>query len=484
MLSSIGKFSKSLSLRILVGIIILPFVFWGMGDIFRGGNQNIIAKIDSEKINTKEFVDYLNRINLTEKERKNLPNSDLLETVVFNYIGKKIISLEIKNLGIILTDKTLKDYIVNDKTFFKDKKFSRTQYEKFLLESGITAPDFEKNFAEQEKKRHLLSFLSKGAAVADFLVINEFNRENQIKTIKYIDLSELYNNLVYSEKELNETYNKNKDLFSEKFKSLSYLELNPKNLLGQEEYDKNFFNKINKIENDILDGKKIQNIAEDNNLKLIKTAELNSKKNDISGKKFKLLNDELFKKIYKKTDIDTPELINFENKYYIINIEKIKTVDPGIKDKTVRDAITKQIKFKNIFENNTKIAKEISSKKFNEKQMLEFAQKKGLKIKKITLYSLKDNDIFIEDIIKEIFKIDNNKFNLITDNTLSQNFIIYVEDTKYKKLDKNSDDYEKYKTKAQINWSNEIYNTYDKSVNVKYKVDINNKVVNRIKNSF
>ena len=32
--------------------------------------------------------------------------------------------------------------------------------------------------------------------------------------------------------------------------------------------------------------------------------------------------------------------------------------------------------------------------------------------------------------------------------------------------------------------TNEIYNTYDKSVNVKYKVDINNKVVNRIKNSF
>ena len=429
-------------------------------------------------------MNYLNRVNLTEKERKNLTNSDLLERIVFDYIGKKIISIEIKNLGIIITDKTLKDYIVNDKTFFKNKEFSRTQYEKFLLESGITAPDFEKNFAEQEKKRHLLSFLSKGASVPDFLIINEFNRENQIKTIKYIDLNGLYNNFTYDEKELNETYNKNKDLFSEKFKSLSYIKLNPENLIGQKEYDKNFFNKINKIENDILDGKKIQNIAEENNLKLIKTTELNSKKDDISGKKFELIDDELFKNIYKKTDIDTPELINIENKYYIINIDKIKTVDPGIKNKTVRDAISRQIKLKNIFENNTKIAKEISSNKYNEKQMQEFAQKKGLKIKKATLSSLKDNDIFIEDIIKEIFKTDNNKFNLITDSLLSKNFIIYVEDTKYKKLDKKSDDYKKYKTKAQISLSNEIFDIYDKSVNVKYKVDINNKVINRIKNSF
>ena len=49
MLTSIGKFSKSFLLKIFVGIIILPFVFWGMGDVFRGGNQNVIASIDYKK---------------------------------------------------------------------------------------------------------------------------------------------------------------------------------------------------------------------------------------------------------------------------------------------------------------------------------------------------------------------------------------------------------------------------------------------------
>ena len=51
MLRSIGKISKSFFIKALVGIIILPFVFWGMGDVFRGGNQNIIATIDNKKIN-------------------------------------------------------------------------------------------------------------------------------------------------------------------------------------------------------------------------------------------------------------------------------------------------------------------------------------------------------------------------------------------------------------------------------------------------
>ena len=184
MLSSIGKFSKSLSIKVLVGIIILPFIFWGMGDIFRGGNQNIIATIDSEKISTQEFFNYLNRLNLTEKEKKDLNKTGLLERILSEYIGKKIVDLEIKYFGITLSDSSLKDIIVNDKIFFKDEKFSRTEYEKFLLKNGLNAPEFEQNISEQEKKRQLLSFLSEGLRIPNFLIQNAFKKENQIKDVR------------------------------------------------------------------------------------------------------------------------------------------------------------------------------------------------------------------------------------------------------------------------------------------------------------
>ena len=67
MTRSIAKTSKSLLLKIIVGILILPFLFWGMGDIFRGGNQNIVATIDKEKIHSQEFVNFLNRLNLSDQ---------------------------------------------------------------------------------------------------------------------------------------------------------------------------------------------------------------------------------------------------------------------------------------------------------------------------------------------------------------------------------------------------------------------------------
>ena len=122
MQTSIGKYSKSFLLKLLVAIIILPFLFWGMGDVFRGGNQNIVATIDSEKITAQNFINYLNRLNLDSQTRKSLNNTDLIEKILSDYIGKKIIELEIKNMGIKISDATLKNIVTNDKNFLNLNK--------------------------------------------------------------------------------------------------------------------------------------------------------------------------------------------------------------------------------------------------------------------------------------------------------------------------------------------------------------------------
>ena len=170
MATSIGKLSKSFFLKLFVGIIILPFIFWGMGDVFSGGNKNVVATIDSKKVSTQEFINHLKRLNLSDEQLKNLPNTDLIEKILSEYIGRKVMKLEIKDLGISINDNSLRNILKNDDLFLKDKKFSRTKYEKFLLESGITAPDFEANIVEQESRRQLLSSLSSGISIPDTLI--------------------------------------------------------------------------------------------------------------------------------------------------------------------------------------------------------------------------------------------------------------------------------------------------------------------------
>ena len=59
MLSSIRKFSTSIYAKILLGIVIIPFVFWGMGSNFVGGNKNIILTIDKDKYSIQDFASYI-----------------------------------------------------------------------------------------------------------------------------------------------------------------------------------------------------------------------------------------------------------------------------------------------------------------------------------------------------------------------------------------------------------------------------------------
>ena len=91
MLSSIGKFSKSLSIKMLVGIIILPFIFWGMGTSFSGGSKNIILEIENDKYSIQEFSEFIKRI---APENQKI-SSTQIEEILSLFISDKLIEKEV-----------------------------------------------------------------------------------------------------------------------------------------------------------------------------------------------------------------------------------------------------------------------------------------------------------------------------------------------------------------------------------------------------
>ena len=70
--------------------------------------------------------------------------------------------------------------------------------------------------------------------------------------------------------------------------------MSPLTLTGQNEYNKKFFNEIDKIENQLIDEIDIQSLAKDYNLSLNNTGEVDIEKKDYSGKKFDSINEKLF----------------------------------------------------------------------------------------------------------------------------------------------------------------------------------------------
>ena len=483
MLTSIKKVTSSFLAKTLIVIIILPFIFWGMGDVFRTGNQNVLVTIDSDKISVQNFVNYLGQLNLTEKQRKELNKSGLLDKILSEYIGKKIILMEIAKRGVKLSNTSLKNIITSDEMFQKDNKFSRTEYEKFLLESRVSAPIFEENISEQEKKRQLLTFLSEGVILPDFLIQKEFQNENQTKSIEYIELDSLYNKTTFSEDEIKKIYDENKQFLVKEYKNINYAELLPNNLVGQTEYNEQYFKKIDQIENQILDGKQLESFVKEFNLNVTSINGTDINKKDKSGKEIQKIDNNLFNKIFNQTEANKTILINQNNKYYISNISLIEKTTRPLEDKEVRDAIVSQLKIKKIVEKNTNIVKEMTEWNFKKEQFNKFSKDNNLEIKKLTLKNISDESVFNKDIIKEIFKVKDSELQLITNSSLSKNYIIHSIKTELEPLDNNNKNFKEYETKAKLKLANTIYSIYDTTINDKYEININQKVLNRIKNT-
>ena len=117
MLGSFRKFSGSIYAKILLGIIIIPFVFWGMGSVFSGGNTNNVAKINKETISTKDFVDYINQSRLTNEIIKKNIDKNILEEILSQLISEKLVEIEIDELNVFYSNQ-----IENRNEIFECKK--------------------------------------------------------------------------------------------------------------------------------------------------------------------------------------------------------------------------------------------------------------------------------------------------------------------------------------------------------------------------
>ena len=135
-------------------------------------------------------------------------------------------------------------------------------------------------------------------------------------------------------------------------------------------------------------------------------------------------------------------------------------------------------------EKNTSIAKNIGLGAYDDNKFKKFADDNGLEVKVYELSNLKQNDVFEEGLVKRIFLTKDIETNLITNSTLTKTFLITTDKTKYKDLDISSNNYEKYEAKARLNLINKIYKSYDESVNQQYKVELNQRTIDRVKNSF
>ena len=473
MLNKLRNFSKGKLATILVAIIIIPFVFWGMGSVFSGGNTNSVAKINNFNISTKDFVDHINKSKLNTDIIKENINNNILEEFLTELVSNSLIDIEIKDLNILISDKNLAERIKKNKSFHDEKnKFSRLKYEKFLLENNIPATEFEIRLRKSELKKELFTYIS-GGIKSPYFIANKTFKDNA----KKIDLSYINLNHVYKKKgefsniEIDTFIKDNEEKLKIELIDFSYTKITPLNLVQETEFSENFFSNIDEIENQVLNDTKIKEIATNFGLKISEVNNFDDRNN----------NDLLFKQIYVKRNQDKIQIIDKNDFYLLYEINSIKKVLPERNDVKFIESVKNSLFEKNKYEYNKNLLLKIQNQNFDNYDFIRLVDNKDL-IKETKINSLNDNNLFTSDSIKLLYSLSKNNFLLIGDKDKN----IYL--AKIEKIlsndlsDKN--DLSNYTIKANIQIKNDLYSSYDYLINDKYKITINQNTLERIKNYF
>ena len=472
MLNKLRNFSNTKLAGVLLTIIIIPFVFWGMGSVFSGGNTNNVAKINNETISAQDFINYINQAGIDMEYIKNNINNNALEEILSKIISTKLLDMEIDDFNILLTDEALASKIKNNEVFLNDNNiFSRTKYEKFLLENNLTAPGFEIRFKNEELKKNLFSYIGGGIKSPYFLNNKIYINKTKKVEIEYFNLENVYNKEV-ANNEIDQFIIENEENLKEEIINLSYTKITPINLIEINDFNNEFFRKIDEIENSILNGSNIENIKKEYDLKL---EYFTNYKNDEDG-------NDITKEIYKKKNEDKIQLIDKNDYYLLYEISKIDKILPIKTDLKFINRVKENIILKRKFEFNKDLFKKIQEKKINENDFLKISN--GQKnIKKVIIESINDVETFDKDSIKLTYSLPKESFALLTD-TNNNIYLAKINNIFTKNLSKNDKVNKDYLAKSNNKIIEEIYSTYDLSLNKKYKINIFENTLDRIKNNF
>ena len=472
MLETLKNFGgKKLGGLILIIVIIIAFGFGGFGGGFSTNNQNNIAKINKTNVTTQDFMDYVNQSGISlDAIRTNLDNN-IIEELLSGLISTTLIDLEVKDFALSISERTILKTIKDNKNFQdKDGVFQRVKYEKFLLSSNLSAPMFELKLKNRELQKHLFDIIGAGTITPNFLIDKKYEENNKTLIIEYFNMEGLYREKnEYTDQDLVVFIKENEDQLKREYIDFKYVVLNPKNLIGIEEFNQEFFDEVDKIENQISEGADFETILENINVEVKEiieyapTSEAQTSESLIYQNKSSKLN-----------------LIENGDNFLLYNINKEYDKSPNLNDDKTKGELVELIYQKGKFDFNRKILEEIQNKEFNNSKFEDLGSNNLLNLE---IKTINDDSIFDINSIKILYTLPVNSFTLINDKD-NNIFLVKIADSKKNFFNKSDEEYVQFVKNQNTDKRKSILQSYDQLLNNKYQVKVNQKSVDRVKNYF
>jgi peptidyl-prolyl cis-trans isomerase D len=244
MLDIIRQHSQSWGVKLLFGLIVLVFVFWGVGS-FTNDNVNILAKVNERVITVQDFMqEYESRLEALRQQRPNLSSEDIramqFKQQVFNaMIDQELLSELADKEGVMVSDVELRNAIMNMPVFLNEaEQFDRDRYQSLLQANRMTPAQFESSFAQDLKTSKIREYFTLPGMISEEEARDFFLFAREQARIDYVlfNQADYVDQVTPSPEQITAYYEDHKDELAVPTKiQVEYLLLSPETLAAGEE---------------------------------------------------------------------------------------------------------------------------------------------------------------------------------------------------------------------------------------------------------
>ncbi len=207
-------------IKIILGAIVVVFVFWGVGN-FQSQRMTQIATVNGETITVDEYTKTYNSMADQYRQRfggkldeNMLKMLNLKQTALDSLIDQVLVRQEAAKLDFRVSDAELAKAIMEVPAFQNSGVFDNDLYNRVLRMNRLTAEEFEAGQRESMLTERLRAFVLDTVKVSDAEALEWYQWSNASADVEYAVFDpKKYTDLSVSDEEISQYYEKNKESY-------------------------------------------------------------------------------------------------------------------------------------------------------------------------------------------------------------------------------------------------------------------------------
>lgn len=244
MLDYIRSNAQSFGVKVAFGVIILVFVFWGVGSFNDRDSVNVVAMVNGDPILARQFEQaYRNAEESVLRDnpgitREQLKAQHLGREVLRDLIQQTLLSQEAARAGISVTPLELRRAVGTVKAFQDAQgRFDPEAYTRVLAAQRISPAQYEKDMSDQLLREKMFTLITAPAWVDPDEAQNRYNflRERRVVDYIFIPAARFAADARVTDQEVSAYYDAHKQDFTIQPKvDVAYVSVSPETLVKPE----------------------------------------------------------------------------------------------------------------------------------------------------------------------------------------------------------------------------------------------------------